>query len=88
MSLEAELGHLESMDAALTSLTAGVHALDCGPTAIQALITVSIAIAQARLTITERILTWLDNHYEDPDARSVLATARAMLVGTQLVWTC
>jgi hypothetical protein len=34
MKIDAELSHLAAMDAALPSLTAGVHALDCGPAAV------------------------------------------------------
>src|ERR1700685_3451353 len=72
MNFDAELGHLAAMDTALTTLTAGVHALDCGPTAIAALITPSTATAEARLASTERLMAWLDIHDEDPEARSVI----------------
>jgi hypothetical protein len=81
MSPDEELSHFATMDAALTTLTAGVHALDCGPTAVQALVTLSIAIAEARLVLTEQLMTWLGNHYDAPEARAVLTAARAVLAG-------
>jgi len=82
--LEAELSHLATMDAALPTLTAAVRALDCGPAAVAALVTLTIATTEARLTITERLILWLDSHFEAQEARSVLATARAVLAGARL----
>jgi hypothetical protein len=83
MSFDQQLSHLAAMDAALTTLTAGVHALDCGPAAVQALVTLAIAIAEARLVLTEQLMTWLGNHYDAPEARAVLTAARATLASAR-----
>jgi hypothetical protein len=60
MNLDIQLSHLAAMDSAIATLMA----FDCGPTAVAALITLSTAIAEVRLALTEQLMTWLNTHYE------------------------
>jgi hypothetical protein len=77
---------LLEIDTAAATLRINLALLDCDSSGILAVL--GGRIGEARVEIVEDSLAWLDEHFEDPAARPLLANIRRAVAGAQLGEDC